>query len=350
MIFARLFLALDQTQPAIDIDAAVIRLLGMPPLSVRPATGGGNNRVIRVETKNGIYAIKFYPRQDADPRDRLSHEYAALMLMGSRGIECVPRVIKSDATLNCAAYTWIDGDLSGQINDNDVDAMSAFAKALASMANAPGAAAISPASASCFTGADCVRQFATRAHRLREVTEDVALCAFIDDRLTPGFEAYARRARVTFDAAGLDFEQPLESARRTLSPSDFGFHNTIRRADGSLVFLDFEYFGWDDPVKMIADAVWHPGSIMSAGAACRFQADMLDFFSKRDGETFLIRYDALCPLFGTIWCLIILNEFLPERWARRVAAGSKEDARDARMRQLQAAEAFFTRVIEQHHD
>ena len=33
----------------------------------------------------------------------------------------------------------------------------------------------------------------------------------------------------------------------------FHFSQGIFRADGRLVFLDFEYFGWDDPAKTVAD-------------------------------------------------------------------------------------------------
>ena len=54
---------------------------------------------------------------------------------------------------------------------------------------------------------------------------------------------------------------------RVLSPSDFGFHNALRRPDGTIVFVDFEYFGWDDPAKMMADAMLHPGNPAFTGYA-----------------------------------------------------------------------------------
>ena len=50
---------------------------------------------------------------------------------------------------------------------------------------------------------------------------------------------------------------------QVLSPSDFGFHNAILKESGDLVFLDFEYFGRDDPVKLMADFIWHPGMKLS---------------------------------------------------------------------------------------
>ena len=59
---------------------------------------------------------------------------------------------------------------------------------------------------------------------------------------------------------------------RSLVPSDFGFHNSLRRPDGSLAFVDFEYFGWDDPVKLTADILLHPGRPLAAPQRRRFRA------------------------------------------------------------------------------
>lgn len=341
---------LDQIHADADLDAAAARLLGSPLISASPATGGGNNRVYRVETADGVYAIKFYPRQDADPRDRLGQEFAALELMGAHGIDCVPTAYARDPELGCAAYEWVEGDAPGEISERDVDAMTALAEILGTISGETAADVIRPASASCFSGRDVTTQFTDRLTRLRDVADDDALHAFLETRLQPGFETLEAKAHDLYAGGGLDFAEVLVQSARTLSPSDFGFHNARRRADGNLVFLDFEYFGWDDPVKMIADAVWHPGSAMPPASADRFRDAMLGFFTDRDGGSLRTRFQALSPLFGAIWCLIVLNEFLPERWARRVAAGGAGDAAQARMRQLQAADALFTKVTTYYND
>ena len=54
-------------------------------------------------------------------------------------------------------------------------------------------------------------------------------------------------------ARGLDPAHELLPAERCLSPGDFGFHNALARPSGEICFLDFEYAGWDDPAKMIAN-------------------------------------------------------------------------------------------------
>ena len=50
-----------------------------------------------------------------------------------------------------------------------------------------------------------------------------------------------------------DFNMELEEDEKIISPSDFGLHNAKLGEDGKLAFFDFEYAGWDDPAKTIAD-------------------------------------------------------------------------------------------------
>ena len=49
-----------------------------------------------------------------------------------------------------------------------------------------------------------------------------------------------------------EFKNNISIPNRILSPSDFGLHNTISKKN-KLYFFDFEYFGWDDPIKLICD-------------------------------------------------------------------------------------------------
>ena len=53
------------------------------------------------------------------------------------------------------------------------------------------------------------------------------------------------------------------------------------------------------------------------------------------------RLTAYLPLFALRWVMILLNEFLPERWQRRVLAGDTASWEDANARQLARARAFL---------
>ena len=113
--------------------------------------------------------------------------------------------------------------------------------------------------------------------------------------------------------AGTSWDAPLPRASQTLSPSDFGFHNAIRRPGGTLAFVDFEYFGWDDPAKTIVDFLLHPGMAIPEPFKHQFAAGMLAAFGDVPGIG--ARSRIVYPLFGLKWCLIVLNDFLPERRA-----------------------------------
>jgi len=65
-------------------------------------------------------------------------------------------------------------------------------------------------------------------------------------------------------------------------------------------------------------------------------------YSKR-GQSLNSRLEAFHPLFGLRWVLILLNEFHPERWRKRVLAGDRNSWREAKERQLRAEE-----LSEQH--
>jgi len=181
------------------------------------------------------------------------------------------------------------------------------------------------------------------AHVPRSDRMGVALEDFLELRFAPSWNAAVRRARERLAICGSGPRQILPRADRCLSPSDFGFHNALRRRDGSLVFFDFEYFGWDDPAKTAVDFCLHPGMGLAADQARGFLERFLAGF---DGDGRLrARIDTVWPLFGLKWCLILLNEFLREdRQRREFSAGAELDREAALMTQLDKAGAMLARV------
>ncbi len=131
---------------------------------------------------------------------------------------------------------------------------------------------------------------------------------------------------------------------QTLSPSDFSFHNALRRADGGLAFLDFEYFGWDDPVKLVSDFLWHPAMTLSAAQASRFARGAHELFAAQDA-TYGSRLRAYFPLFGLKWCTIMLNEFVADDWNRRQFAGQQRKRERVKAEQLHKSRALCEEVL-----
>jgi hypothetical protein len=111
-----------------------------------------------------------------------------------------------------------------------------------------------------------------------------------------------------------------------------------------LAFLDFEYFGWDDPVKLTADILLDPGRPLKPPQIMRFRRAATRLYG--GDPAFANRLSAYLPLFGLRWVLILLNEFIPERCQRRVLAGETGTWRGVKPRQLGLARAFLGTLAE----
>ena len=331
-----------------DDRAAVLALardlVGAPIDTIERAHGGRNARVFRLAAGGATFALKLFPPPAAGGRDRLATEVEALQLMHDAGIATVARVIATDPARHGALLSWLDGAPIATPDDGDVDAAAEFLAALHAMRTSAAARAFArPAAEACLSGREVERQISARLATLRALdAAEAALARFLDAGFAPALAAALARAERGFAAAGLDFATPLPQEQQSLVPADFGFHNSLRGSDGRLKFLDFEYFGWDDPVKLTADMLHHPGTPLAAAQAARLRAAALRIYG--GDRAFAPRLDALFPLFGLRWVLILLNEFLPARWQRRVAAGDTESWDAARARQLARARDLLARL------
>jgi hypothetical protein len=327
-------------------------LSGRAVIAARLARGGGNNRVFCLETADRRrLALKYYPPQSCDRRDRLGQEYEALSFLARHALRRTPRPIAKDAGQHCALYEWLDGEPATlHPRDDDVEQLAQFLIALQRLRRAGDAQGLRQASAAVFSPCQAVAQCEQRLVRLRASASDAPeLRQFLDRDLGPALASARDRVARRYADLGLDPAAELAAGQRALSPSDFGLHNAVRGADGQLWFLDFEYFGWDDPAKLVCDAALHPGSGLSESDARRIVAQLSPQFDSED-TSFAVRRDVLYPVFGMIWCLIILNDYLPERRARRVVAGQDDELLAVLARQLDKARLLYQAICRRDPD
>jgi hypothetical protein len=314
---------------AADPAGVAAGLLGRPVDAVEGRRGGGNNRVFRVRAEGRSYALKGYPSTVDDPRDRLGHEFGGLTFLRRGGVTAVPQPLAADPAAGYALYEWIEGTPVGAHDATDIERAVAFLAQLEGLAGDPAAAALPAAAEAVFRPADLDAQIARRLERLAALPGD-----------EPALRRLVPEIRTLWQTLDVPDEAPVP--RRTLSPSDFGFHNALRRPDGDLVFLDFEYFGWDDPVKLVCDVWWHPG--MALGAADRELFVRLVRPVYAADRAWDARFERDLPRYGLRWALIVLNEFVPGVWERRRAAGAALDWTAAKAAQAAKAEALVERV------
>jgi hypothetical protein len=327
-----------------DLAAAAARLAGAPIRALAPTRGGGNNRLFRVETEGGkLLALKTYVRQTSDPRDRLGTEFASLEFLRRHGIICVPAAIAIDHAAGCALYEWIEGT-PPRAERQSLAAALDLLRALDRVSDSADAAGLPPASEACLSAGELLAQVERRLAALTTVASEHEDLARFLRRFSDAFDERRSRARAAHARAGLAFDAPIAARQRRLCPSDFGFHNALVRADGTVIFLDFEYFGWDDPVKVVSDFVLHPGMELTAEHRRRFLAGAIDVFAA--DASFADRLEADLPLYALRWTMILLNEYLPERWQRRVLAGYRDERATVLRRQLEKARAMLALEVE----
>ena len=300
--------------PADDIQDIARTLCAGPVTEIAELRKGANSRIFRVDTPGGRYALKKYPA--TDNRNRLAAEVNALRYFERKGVTRTPRVVAVAPEIRFALLSWIDGEAFETVTDDDVAAFAAFQIALDDGIDDQARAQIGEASEACLSGPRILAQIERRYARLEAVKHDVPeFAAFFDGTLVPSLRRFEAEARETYRRLGLDFGTDIAPECRTLIPSDMGAHNALRGPDGKLYFLDFEYFGWDDPLTSIANFVMHPGMRLSDGQKASYRKALLTPFCRHAEGA---RLPALMPLYGLRWCAIILGELLPERWQHRL--------------------------------
>jgi hypothetical protein len=320
----------------------VAALLEEPVEAIERVRGfGRNSGVYRVRANGRSYALKRYPpRKDPGERDRATIEFGALRFLAASAIDAVPRAVAVDKADGYCLMEWIEGDPVSDPQAVDVTAVAEFLASIHELRGSDDARAQPLAAEACPSGAEIVVQIERRLARLSARTEEAALVAFLDDRFRPLLAQITAWSVAGYAAAGLAFERPVGDLAHTLCPADFGFHNALRRAStGQLVFIDFDYFGWDDPVKLTADFLLHPGMQLPEALKQQFAAAARAIY--RTDPTFDVRLPLLYPLFALRWATILLNEFLPERWAYRLNAGGEADWQAAKQRQLDRAREWM---------
>ena len=300
--------------------------------SVSQLPGHGNSRVYRVVTISGTsYALKIYPDLVIDPRPRLRNEVKACNVLEQLGL--TPRSVAHDQELNLALFEWIDGETPRKIEISHIDQVLNFAEKLKELSKSVGNE-FPKASEACLSGVQLLSQVKERIEILGSSGNE-ELQTFLETTIKPLWEELQEWSVVNWPA--LSFENELAQSKQTLSPSDFGFHNTLQQRDSSLRFVDLEYFGRDDPVKLITDFLWHPAMDLEQACKMRWLRGMFAIFDQ-DLEL-SERFRAAWPIYGLRWALIMLNEFRPDGWQKRVHAMQqlRQSRKQIQYQQLQKA-------------
>lgn len=281
-----------------------------------------------------------------DQRDRFSTETTAYKYLWENGIRSIPKLIKADRKRGYILFQYISGEIieTVHIRKEDIDQAVAFLSKLRGLALKTGSTVLPDASEASFTVAGIIANLEARLARLYDVESNRQLELFLKQEFRPTYDSVIAKTILSLEKSDIAFDDPIDKKNKTLSPSDFGFHNAVKDSNGKIYFFDFEYFGWDDPAKTIADFMLHPAMQLSDSMRHYFYCEALQAF--RDIKSLEQRIQIVCPLYVIKWCLIILNEFLPDRIARREFVGDNLlDIKKIQSEQLVKAQQMLKKVV-----
>lgn len=260
--------------------------------------GGGRHKVVRLRESGRSAVLKIHEAvegtRDAFTRELQMHNFIARHLPAD-----VPGVLGADYEARAILFEWIEGGkVPSPPSRRDVIRMAEFIIRLNRPAVLEAASDLPEASDAGFnfeSHRECAR---LRVEKLLAVKPDSnvreQMMNFVRKELAPALGKFGG-------------SNPMSSAGRSLSPSDFGFHNVLVRSNDSFCFLDFEHAGWDDAAKLAADFLIQPEQVLTAEEADTFLSELRT--SEMFGKDFSFRVHALLPVQKVKWTTIILNVF-----------------------------------------
>lgn len=298
---------------------------------------GRNNRAWMLETEKSRYFLKEYFRHPGDLRDRLSAEYSFSSFCIQSGIDCVPGPLAKDKEAAMAIYEWLDGRPPNEADESGIRDALAFTGKLAANSRSPLAAALPFASDACRKPEDHLHLANWRLDKLLKALDCkngiyARARDFAQKELRPALASASRS--VCQNISGMELARQLGPEELVPSPSDFGFHNAVMTKYGAK-FVDFEYAGLDDPVKMVCDFFCQPQIPVDMCYMEVFCNSLAGYDTKK-----IFRHARLfLPVHRIKWCLIMLNGFMAVGADRRGFAGASDFK--ALEKQLEKVKKYF---------
>ena len=275
--------------------------------------GRGNSLVYKWQMKSGLVFIKTYPE---DPHwQRRKQEEKFSNYLSAVGINCHPKVLFSDDKLNFSAFEFIIGQPPDPNNTGVKNQFTSFLRLLTQ--NTFALTHLMPAKESFNSLTQLIEQI-SRRHQLLDEIDEPMLSEFLEKKFNPLFT----RIR------SIDEKSAELSNHYFPSPSDVGLHNCLLSDTGQLIFFDFEYAGICSIYKLIGDLYWHP----ALGFAPNVRLEMINRLANGKICDDIVRTSI--QFMGFKWALLLLNEFHPHVYQKRLEADNNKELVGVKATQL----------------
>ena len=313
--------------------------LGSSEKSLVQLQGGINNRVFRCGEAHNQWVIKGYSPLEPDKRDRMQAEVDFLRYSAEVAPGFTPGLIHADPDRRCVILEYISGTPFSEVikpSQEAIDDAVNFIQLLNADSKAGKKSIL----------IDAADGFLSLSDHLINLYARVALleCDHLHATVKPKAVQLLAQLRnqldQTKDLTNQLIDQGLISDSimpedRWISPSDFGFHNSIHTTNG-VKFIDFEFSGWDDPLKTATDFVLQPHfSIISS------ESPLFFLVIDKDKPSVRKRYAVMHKIMFLKWISIILGVLNPLRFSKILEISTNSNKTSLLEQQIERVEKYL---------
>jgi thiamine kinase-like enzyme len=266
----------------------------------------GNNQLFEIKFSEKRYLLKLYSEKHMDNWKRGKSEFNAISYLWERGFREIPQPIAFYVDENIAIYSYELGKIlrSEEVNEENIVKATDFLFKLHCL-SVEEKKLFGPASSACLFLSEYFNVLDRRFANISTFSPDSPILKMASELIQNKVYPIIQDLKNNFSLSCKGIPDELSLEAQVLTPADFGFHNILVSPD-RYTFVDFEYFGRDDPVRQILDFLHHDKSI-------GIKKEMKDLFIKtyhehtKPNDGFEERLKFLDPLIGMTWVLIYLN-------------------------------------------
>lgn len=328
---------------------AFLKCFNVLPNEVETLKRDGNNQIYQVSSgQQTKVVLKRYYQSSTDNRNRAQVEFGTLFLLNQHQFKQVPKAIYKHQGDAFAFYQCLDGSVpNSSCHEKQVHLakeISAFVQQLKrfhdsnNMSEQPLAADARQSFKDYFSKID--QRLSTIIAGCRDEPRLNAVKQFAIHRLLPFKAKLFSHVKGKIASLALSEAAEFSVVSQTLNPSDLGPHNMIESDAGQLFFIDFEYFGLDDPAKMLADLFHHAQEKLSHQACWFIYQNYIKEYPDIE-----IRFAIVNDLIAFEWLLIMLNVANPDALQRRLFANPGLDVEALIEQRLTHAQERFNHYL-----
>lgn len=318
---------------------------GISIADVRQITLAGNNGVfILNDDCEDRFVIKFYRK---DERNRLDREFRACTFLKENKFS-VPQALVRNNDFNFGVYSFEYGErrLAVDLPEDEILKMVDFVVHLQDFASNKIKERFDIGVYAALSSHEVLSKSIFRVQKIEEAMHQGKLHRKVSGFLkTSGMlEEVSRLSRVRMKK-WIDMSWKIKKKDQRLSPRDFGVHNALFRENEEPCIVDFENFGWDDPLECVVNFVNHDTSLdLSSEAKNRIVSYYAERMSLSEKEK--QRLDLLRDMSSIRWIAIYLQSLtLKYLESRKFSSAGEFNTEEYVERQISRARLRYNEIV-----